>query len=250
MTNPRIITVHTFCSAKGGVGKSVLAIASAKILASSGRSPALLDCDFTGTSIADGLRLCAPRVVLAQDGSVDLDAAPTGQWLSQEETSQLRDARGRASWEDRPPPPPYLNDALTYQGSDPTRDCRVDAMVWHHEREDKVRYYPSSPLRRDVSIALGWIFRETPLEWLRRMVWLLHEMAVRFDDLTDVILDLPPGLWGFAHEASVLVSRIERGAPWPEGFPNLGESGVEWRANPILVVPPDRNGLYVSLEYL
>lgn len=78
MNNPRTITVHTFSSAKGGVGKSVLAIASAKILAVSGRSPALLDCDFTGTSIADGLRLCALRVELAEDGTVDLDATPTG----------------------------------------------------------------------------------------------------------------------------------------------------------------------------
>lgn len=250
MNNPRTITVHTFSSAKGGVGKSVLAIASAKILASSGRSPALLDCDFTGTSIADGLRLCAPRVELAEDGTVDFDSGPTGEVLSHEETANLRDARGRASWNDRPPPPPYLNDALIYHSPDPTRECRLDAMVWRHERADNVRYFPSSPLRKDASIALGWIFGDTPLEWLRRMVWLLDEMAMRFDDLTDVILDLPSGLWGFAHEASVLVSRIERRLPWPEGYPSWGDAAVQWRANPILVVPPDRNGMFVSLEYL
>jgi len=250
MNTPRTITVHSFCSATGGAGKSVLAIASAKILAAGGRFPALLDCDFTGTSIADGLRLCAPRVVLAGDGSLDLDANPTEEVLSHDKTSSLRDARGRASWDDKPPPPPYLNDALTYQSTDPARECRLDAMVWRHERTDNVRYFPSSPLRKDVSIALGWIFGDTPLEWLRRMVWLLDEMATRFDDLTDVILDLPPGLWGFAHEASVLVSRIERQLPWPEGYPSWENSAVQWRANPILVVPPDRNGLYVSLEYL
>ena len=73
------ITPHAFASAKGGVGKSTLAVACAKLIASeAGRRCVLVDADMTGTSLADGLKLCAPDVTAGRDGRPKSDAAPTG----------------------------------------------------------------------------------------------------------------------------------------------------------------------------
>jgi Mrp family chromosome partitioning ATPase len=49
---PRTIGLHVFCSAKGGVGKSTLAVAAAKLLADRGRTCVLVDADLTGTPSA------------------------------------------------------------------------------------------------------------------------------------------------------------------------------------------------------
>lgn len=109
---------------------------------------------------ADGLQLRAPRVERFADGTLNLDAPPTGEHLSVEETERLRDARGRAApdpWP--PPPPPFFNDALlSYQSEDQTTECRIDALMWRHERDDGVLYLPSSPLHRNVSVAPGWLY--------------------------------------------------------------------------------------------
>ena len=56
------LRVHAFCSVKGGVGKSALAVASAEVMLDQGRRPLVLDADLTGTSLADGLRMEAPRL--------------------------------------------------------------------------------------------------------------------------------------------------------------------------------------------
>ncbi len=55
------IDLHVFASAKGGVGKSTLAVACAKLLAATpGCLPIVVDADMTGTSLADGLRGLPP----------------------------------------------------------------------------------------------------------------------------------------------------------------------------------------------
>src|SRR5580698_1045668 len=103
----RVITLHVFCSAKGGVGKSTLAIACARLLAEASRTVVLIDADLTGTSLADGLCLCAPEVARRPDGRLDFDAAPTGRHLTREATVAQRNARRDAgAWEDQPPAPP------------------------------------------------------------------------------------------------------------------------------------------------
>jgi len=250
MNNVRSVTVHTFSSAKGGVGKTALAVAAAKILADRGRSPIFVDCDLTGTSVADGLRLRAPETTSGSVGTVDLCAPPTGKLLTVAETQKLRGRRRDKQWKDVPPPPPYFNDAFAFEGAEHGNDCRIDAMIWRHERDDGVRYLPSSPFRHDALVALGWLYQEIPLEWMRRLAWLLDLMVETFLDLTDIIIDLPPTLVGFAHEASVLVSQIEKRTPWPEGYPKWDFDQLQWKANPILVVTPDLNALLVSLEYV
>lgn len=56
----RTVSLHAFCSTKGGVGKSTLAVAWTELLRVDGRRCVLLDADLTGSSLADGLDLCSP----------------------------------------------------------------------------------------------------------------------------------------------------------------------------------------------
>ncbi|MEP7125515.1 MAG: P-loop NTPase [Byssovorax sp.] len=246
----RTITLRVFCSAKGGVGKSTLAVATARLLANEGRTCVLLDADLTGTSLADGLRLCAPEVARLPDGNLDFDAAPTGRHLTRAETIKQRNARKDMQWEGQPPAPPFLNDILIYEKSD-NSECQVEALLWRHEdRDDKVWYLPSSPCEREIAIALGWLYREQPFTWLSRLMWLLDGMSEQMKTLTDVVIDLPPGLFGFAHEALVLLSSLKNDTPFPSGFPTWNQGGVTWKGKPLLVSTPDRNDLVLALEYL
>jgi len=246
----RTVVLHAFCSAKGGVGKSTLAVGSAKLLAAQGKCPIVVDADLTGTSLADGLHLLAPKMALKGDGALDLDAAPSGKVLSPSETRSLRSRRKVKNDRLRPLPPPYLNDALTYRNDDEMRECRVDAMLWRHERDDGVLYLPSSPLRPDIEVALGWLYRAgEPFSWLRRFSWILDELMKLRSDVSDIVIDLPPGLFGFTHETLVLLSYLSRREPFPEGFPAWHEGAINFRVNPFLVMTPDRSDLVSALEH-
>lgn len=251
---PGTRTIHAFCSAKGGVGKSTLAVACAKLLAAGGRRCVLIDADLTGTSLADGLRLCAPEVVTKPDGRADLDAAPRG-YLDRDATLRLRAGRERARASE-PLPPAFLNDALLHgherwlDGEGAVAECNIATILWKHERDDGVLYVPSSPLRPDVKVALGWLYYEERHAWIQRMTWLIDGMVQQMPELTDIVLDLPPGLFGFADEVLSLLSHLDAGIALPPGYPETwGTGGVLWRARPFLVTTPDRNDLAVALGY-
>jgi len=214
-----------------------------------GRLPIVIDADLAGTSLADGMLLCAPMVALRSDGRLDLDAEPTGQYYDAEETVALRNARRVTAWEDRAPPPAYLNDALTYSGVEGGSDCRLDAVLWRHARGDGVHYLPSSPLPRDVSIGLGWIHHEEPFRWLQRFTWILDTLIRRMAGVTDVVVDLPPGVWGLAHETLVLMAALSSGQVLPEGYP-AWTPDIVWEARPFLVTTPDMNDVLPALEYV
>ncbi|WP_437663268.1 P-loop NTPase [Sorangium sp. So ce1182] len=241
----RTITLHAFCSAKGGVGKSTLAVACARLLADSGRRCVLIDADLTGSSIADGLRLCAPE---RPGGPLDLGAPGTGRYLTRAETVQARNARKNVAWEETPPAPPFFNDILRY-GNEDSAECCIEGLLWKHEDEDGVQYLPSSPLRKDVLTALGWLYYEEQFAWLQRLTWLLDGMRQQMPDLRDVVIDLPPGLFGFAHETLALLSSLRSRTPLPSGFPALNAGGTEWEGNPFLVTTQDRNDVVLALEY-
>lgn len=246
----RTITLHVFCSAKGGVGKSTLAVTTARLLANDGRTCVVLDADLTGTSLADGLRLRAPEVARGPDGNLNFDAPPTGRHLTRADTIAQRNARKDMEWEGHPPAPPFLNDILIYQKGDDS-ECQVEALLWRHEDpDDRVLYLPSSPFQTEISIALGWLYREQPFAWLSRLMWLLEGMSEQMKTLSDVVIDLPPGLFGFAHEALVLLSNLATSTPFPSGFPTWNQGGVIWKGKPLLVSTPDRNDLILALEYL
>jgi len=248
------VTLHVFCSVKGGVGKSTLAVACAKLLADAGRVPVLIDADLTGTSLADGLRLCAPEVETRKDRSANL-AAPTGRLLSHTETVSARRARDRIPWEETPPPPVYLNDLLIHGHAQAlvdeelTAECPVKPLLWRHELDDGVGYLPSSPLRTDVSIALSWLYRDERFTWIRRMTWLLDGMRQEKFGLTDVVLDLPPGVFGFSLEVMALMAQLAKDhVALPPGFPSTwGDGG--WIGRPYLVTTQDRNDLLVAVDY-
>lgn len=248
----RRIHMHVFCSIKGGVGKSTLTVACAKLLAAAGRVPVLIDADLSGTSLADGLLLRAPKVAVRGDGTLDLDAPPTGEHYTVPETWRLRDARKNTRWENHSPPPAYLNDALHYEGEQPGQECRVDAMLWAHEREDGVAYLPSSSLQRDVQHALGWIYNGEPFAWICRIAWILDALLDRLPQLTDIVVDLPPGVWqgGFSHELLALASMLSRGETLPEDYPPWTSTKIVWMVTPILVTTPDLNDLLPALEYV
>jgi hypothetical protein len=241
--------MHIFCSAKGGVGKSTLAVATAKLLAEQGHVCVLIDADLTGTSLGDGLLLRAPEVITDTEGKPDLAKTPTGRFLTREETVRLRRLRGSLSWDNTQasPPPPFLNDALRYIGED-GGECQVESLFWRHVDDDKVRYLPSSPARRDIGVALGWLYDEEEFGWIQRMAWLFDGMCDQMPSLTDVVVDLPPGLFGFAHQMLALTSNLERGVPFPSGYP-LWDGKIRWKSNVMLVTTPDRADLIAAVEY-
>lgn len=250
----RVILLWAFCSAKGGVGKSTLAVATAKLLAAQGRTCMLVDADLTGTSLADGLRLCAPRVWKRADGEMDLDREPDG-YLTREETLAARRKRMSARTDDLREPPPFLNDVLVHRRDprdpgEPFRECLLRSVLWRHEPDDRVLYLPSSPAERDVDTALGWLYFESRHTWIGRMTWMFEAARIQIEGLTDIVLDLPPGLFGFADEALELLSHIDSNEPMPTGYPpNMtGGTGL-WGVRPFLVTTPDRNDLGVALSY-
>lgn len=243
-----------FCSAKGGVGKSTLAVATAKILAAQGRKCMLVDADLTGTSLSDGLRLCAPKVWRRADGEMDLDREPDG-YLSREETLAARNKRMFAGPDAVREPPPFLNDVLVYRRDtmvprEPFQECLLRSVLWRHEKEDGVLYLPSSPAERDVDTALGWLYLESRHTWIGRMTWIFEAARTQIPELTDIVLDLPPGLFGFADEALELLAHIDSKEPMPEGYPpEMAGSTGHWGVRPFLVTTPDRNDLGVALSY-
>lgn len=241
----RTITIHAFCSVKGGVGKSALAVACAKLLAARGRTPALLDCALTGTSLADGLRLCAPQLPVLEGGAIDRLAEPTGLFFSVDESRELRAIRERRGSPDRPLPPPYLNDLLNED-----QEVLVEAFCWRHEKDDGVRYLPSSSIGADMLRSLRWFYTEEPLDWAQRLMWTLDELARQVPTLSDVVIDLPPGTWGFTHETSTILSALMREQVIPEGYPAWHAGSTRWKANAMFVTSSDRDDLLPSLEYL
>ncbi len=243
----RSLHLHAFCSMKGGVGKSTLAVASATRLAQQGRRVILIDADMTGSSLSDGLLLRAPVVAVNSNGFMDLTAPATGEFLSLEETVRRRDERQRAQKDRVQVPPPYFNDALICPRID-GRECNLDALLWRHDEIPSLRVLPASPLRADVAVAVGWLYREEHFVWATRLCQLLFSLVEQQTDLSDVVFDLPPGLFGFAQAALTMMALLGGEGPLPETLPRFVEAGVQIRLNPFLVTTPDRNALVVSVE--
>jgi hypothetical protein len=249
----RAVDLYLYASVKGGVGKSTLAVLAAKLLASAGRHPMVIDSDFLGSSLADGLALCAP-VIEQTDGTPNYGAPPTARWHDLQQTRALREARKRWWAHQGPNPAPialapaFLNEAILYSYTNASApDCRVDAMSWRHASDDGVRYLPSSPLRDDAMRIAPLASGDPPhFAWARRFAWLLDALLEHDQAITDVIVDLPPGTWGLAHETLVLTGKL--GGPLPRGYPQW-HSMLRWRVVPTLVTTPDRNDRLLAMEY-
>jgi len=181
-----------------------------------------------------------------------------GPHYSRLETSKLIRARGLAKWDDSPPPPVFLNDILTFEPAEECGDtheavpeCIIEPLLWKHENDDNVGYIPSSPMRRDAAVALTWLFHHSnqtnPYPWVRRMSWLFHGMRAQMKTLTDIVVDLPPGLVGFPHEMLMLLGAVDRQEKLPIGYPDWNPG--EWVARPFLVTTEDCNDLFPAVDH-
>ena len=222
-----------FCSAKGGVGKSTLAVACAIGLAERGRAVLLLDADFTGTSLADGLRMEAPRLRESADGVLDLVGPTSGRLEPAEYWVRRKRRAGRSPL--LPHSLPFLNDALAFQGDGEGAECGLADLAWRVPGPVGTRVLPSSPLREDVEVALGWLQRpqqeRRPLvDRFEALLW----QAVSHSGITDILVDLPPGLFGFATDLLAMSGRMAR-------------SG-QVDAVPCLVTTEDRNDLASAVD--
>jgi hypothetical protein len=225
------LPVYAFCSVRGGVGKSTLASVAAALLGAKGRT-AVLDLDFTGTSLADGLGLSPPDLDPLEDGRLDMVQASGRPPLPPDRVYALW--RKRAG-EDAPwgRHLPYLNDALVPKHAGPTH---LATIAWSKPGHPGVAWFPSSPTPRDVEAGVGWLYSESNREaWQARFRELLGRLPQDLPGLAYVVLDLPTGLWGFAHYALRTLAG------------NNGPADA-WRPHPYLVFTPDTNDRRQALD--
>ena len=247
---PRVIHLLPFCSAKGGVGKSTLAVAAATLLAGQGKRVVVLDLDMTGTSLADGLKLLAPDLPVNADGTLDLTAVSSDRWLSLEATHLGRreralaeDPRGRFIL--------FLNDIFEPEGiamESADKLLQLEGLLWRNERDDGVRYLPSSPVARDVVDALYQLYIEEHDDWERQLSWLMYRLADQLPDLDVIVLDLPPGLHGFADRALHAAACLALNERADERSPPVRED-LLWKIRPVLVTSQDWNDLRTALDW-
>lgn len=240
-------TLHVFASVKGGVGKSTLAVTCARLLAARGRPCVVLDMDFTGTSLADGLDLCAPAVDGNPGVRIDQGGPPEGRLLSVDETRRRRDRRRDDDREGVQRYLPYLNDLMTL--FDPIApDYPIDWFLWRSEPDDGVLYMPSSPLRVDVSVARNWLHYEEKGAYIQHVAWMIDRLLRLHTEVRDVVIDLPPGTTGFSRDIFALASTLDLRKPAVEGYPDW--SGTAWGVRAFLVTSEDRNDYRPALDYL
>lgn len=219
-----------FASIKGGVGKTTLAVMHARALAAQGRAPAVLDLDWTGTSIADALNLSAPQMPTDVDGRIRWNDPPAGM-VSGAALRALRNKRrdhGPERWV------PYLNDwLLANEGYG-----AAESYLWRGvgELADTTRYLPSAALFRDIGAAVALLKdKDRLVRWeasLRRAM-----NALVASGMTDIVVDLPPGLYGLSE---VFLATLHR----PGGIVDQPLTARAW-----LVATPEKSALLPTIEF-
>jgi NUBPL iron-transfer P-loop NTPase len=217
VSKPRLCA---FYSVKGGVGKTALASVAALGLARRGRPVAVLDADFMGTSIADGLNLRAPDV---RDDSGRLSwVGPRRRWLSLEETRTLR--RGDAERDQLP----WLDGLLV--GDE--RPFDPASIAWTHPDAPEIQWYPSSPRIDDGVRAAERVFYTATAEVVQRIGAIARRIASQLGAGGTVIIDLPPGLYGMPKQ---VIDAFEMDSTFLDFVP-------------VVVSTPDRSDLFRSVE--
>ena len=209
------LDVLAYYSVKGGVGKTTLAVAAALGLAPD-RPVAFLDCDFMGSSIADGLRLEAPD--LRNGDKLDLNAK-SAPFFTATETRERR----RSS----PATLPFLDDLLFGR----KRRFRAQTVAWRHPLAPGVCWYPSSPTITASSRAARGLLGPTWRQAASRLHDAIRSVGDTLGPRGIVVVDLPPAFYGTPTIMSELL---------------LGDPSI--RFVPVLVSTPDRDDLYRSVE--
>lgn len=230
----RNVKVHAFASTKGGVGKSTLALLAARTISAT-RVPLLVDLDLTGSSLADALDLEAPELAVDDDGRFDPASAALG-WLSSQDTLLRRHWRSRHASKGSPfIQLPYTNDALMAR-----MPISIGEWLWR-DPSDGLRILPASSVQGDVQRATRILAEVDGIDWRDSLVVTLRELVEGLPDVTDIVLDLPPGTWGFSHGALAAMLALAD---------DIESNEICWSANPIFVTSPDRNALVPALEYV
>lgn len=250
----RKLHLYVYSSAKGGVGKSALALATATLWARRGAQVVVLDLDMTGTSLADGLRLVAPAVPADDTGVLDLTSKQARGFHTSEETRARR--RSRKLDEEPERHVVFLNDVFQTQTiAEGASDVHLPGLLWRCDPDDGVRYLPSSSLEQDVALALAHLY--TPDEegrtdgWQRRLAWILYSLVEQLPELAVVVLDLPPGLLGFADRANFVAScyALREGPADVDDWPPFDDEALSWDVHPFLVTSQDWDDLATALAW-
>ena len=254
MTEPRHVRLYAYLSSKGGVGKSTLAVATAWLAASTpGREAVLVDLDLWGSSLGDGLPLCAPKVPVADGLVLDLEGPASGEFMSRRDTVRARHARRFSPIDDgsRPEQLTYTNDALYAAARGDVLAAPIEHFLWRLDGpagDLPLRVVPSSPLRDDLERVAGWMADLDALPiWAARVWWLVQTLIAHRPRLTDIVCDLPPGLVGLPLPFLALIGAHASGRPQPDGFPKVAVD-VRLEILPAFVTTPDLNALAITAE--
>lgn len=213
--------IYAFVSVKGGVGKTTLAAAAAAGFAAEGRTVAIVDLDFMGTSFADAFALRSPDL---WEGGALRRFGPPGPLLSRAETLERR----RDLWDpELPVRLPFLNDVIFRR---PTK-FSSEVIAWRDDTTD-IRWFPTSPGLPHAREAARWILVEGEGRFARGLVRVLKALFRLVGDGV-VVLDLPPGLSGVVTLLDDVVKR---------------QIGAYVRYVYALVSTEDRNDLFRSVD--
>jgi hypothetical protein len=255
----RSIHIHAFASVKGGVGKTTLALLTAHDLAERKSHPLLLDLDLTSTSLADAhLGLRAPELRPLQGGgpgTCAINQEPAG-LLDEAATTAAKHLRARAAATELPDngalAVPYANDLLSFLDPEGRIDRpRADALTWRKAEGERLGVIPSSPNLDELADAAGWFVGRTEDEWLLRLSEAFVQLLETAPEVTHLLLDLPPGLFGMAHHTLALLARLAHG-----GVVRLGDETIidldalGWSATVTLslVCSPDPQDLLMACQ--
>ncbi len=255
----------SFHSVKGGVGKSTLATLTALHLARSHPDARvwLLDLDLTGTSLADGLPLMAPRWE-GDECSLPLKQLPTGFYSVAESLARIRLRQQEGSREKPCAGAPFLNDWLLHAagpaGSEEPKELPVEWVAWAMDGVDNLRVIPSSALPNDLLVTIPVVFDEEYTAFFEaRLEHLLCEILTgQWSEKEHlIVLDVPPTIPGLSRAVLGLALRLSR--PPEERIslsvldryipPPLDEiAEIEWRA--CLVASLDRQDIRALRRWL
>jgi hypothetical protein len=97
-------------------------------------------------------------------------------------------------------------------------------MCWRQQKDLGIRYLPSSSIDVNIISSLDWLYRDKIYNggaWLQRFAWILFTFLEQMPELEDIVLDMPPGVFGFTREVLSLLAHLVTGGERPEGYPDL-----------------------------
>lgn len=251
----RRIHIHAYASVKGGVGKSTMALLSAHLLDRLGHQVVLMDLDCLGTSLADveAVSLQAPVLRPRNDAPtvLDLGVAPDA-YMSWPDAMAARQRRALREEHDvgGAAELPFLNDALFL--AEEFWPPNVDALLWTWPGHPNTRVVTSSSTFLDINNMSKWLIFGHSRTWARRVWQLTMALIEQRPSLTHLVLDLPPGLHGYALEAFYNIGFMAEGRDLDDDAPPAEQlyPNVEFKAYRNIVVTPDPQDLAMGVDAL